>query len=249
MDSLEYTNILQNEDHHFYYRSVHDLILRMIDKYCMRKEKEVGLSILDAGCGTGALAEKMSAYGDVKAIDMSEDALSICRQRGVPALMADIQSIPFSDNTFDIVTSVDVIYHRNVADDVKALSEIQRVLKPKGVLIMRVPARKELFSSHDIVVWSARRYRRRELKEKILQANLSIRRLSYCHFPLYLPALAKTQIEKVRGENQQDHSAVANIKMPINSVLEAVLKFETTLLTFGLSFPVGLGLFAVAEKS
>ncbi|WP_283628089.1 TDP-N-acetylfucosamine:lipid II N-acetylfucosaminyltransferase [Shewanella baltica] len=49
----------------------------------------------------------------------------------------DIQALPFADETFDLVFASHVLEH--IPDDRKALSEIRRVLKPKGMAILPVP--------------------------------------------------------------------------------------------------------------
>ena len=49
----------------------------------------------------------------------------------------DIHQIPFSENIFDVVICNHVLEH--VQDDIKAMSEIRRVLKPGGWAIMQVP--------------------------------------------------------------------------------------------------------------
>ena len=49
----------------------------------------------------------------------------------------DMLDIPFADNTFDFVIASHVLEH--VSDDQKALSEVRRVLKPKGVAVLQTP--------------------------------------------------------------------------------------------------------------
>ena len=54
----------------------------------------------------------------------------------------DICKSPFDDNEFDVVTAISTIEH--IKDDAKAIGEIHRILKPKGLLLMTVPCRKSI---------------------------------------------------------------------------------------------------------
>lgn len=244
METSEYKNIYESEEEHFYYRSVHDLILTLCSKFLPEREH---LQILDAGCGTGGLALKLQKFGTVSAVDMHEEALKFSRLRGVDSVEGSVENLPFEDNRFDLVTSVDVIYHKAVKDDVEALRQFARVLKSQGLLIMRVPARPELFSSHDQLVWTERRYKRRELTKKLNAAGLKPLQVSYCHSPLYLPALAKTSLEKLTGT--KPHSGVSETSGLVNEICTNVLKIESKLLSMGVAMPIGLGLMAVARKA
>lgn len=244
MDTSEYKNIFESEKEHFYYRSVHDLVISLTRKHLADKTQ---LQILDAGCGTGGLAIKLQDRGTVSAVDMHPEALKYSRQRGIDAVEGSVEDLPFADNSFDLVTSVDVIYHRAVKDDVQALRQFARVLKCGGTLIMRVPARPELYSSHDELVWTERRYKSRELKKKLKAAGLQPLQVSYCHSALYLPALAKTSLEKITGT--KPHSGVKETSALVNNLCTSILKLESKLLSLGMAMPVGLGLIAVARKS
>lgn len=244
MDTSEYKHIFESEEEHFYYKSVHDLILSLTRKYLAERSH---LQILDAGCGTGGLALKLQERGTVSGVDMHPEALKYSRQRGINAIEGSVEDLPFEDGKFDLVTSVDVIYHRAVKDDVQALRQFARVLKSGGVLIMRVPARPELFSSHDQLVWTERRYKSRELKRKIQAAGLKPLQVSYCHSPLYLPALAKTLLEKITGT--KPHSGVSETSAVVNNLCTGILRIESKLLSLDMAMPIGLGLIVVARKS
>ena len=152
---------------------------------------------MDAGGGTGGLAEKLASFGVVSAIDASPEAIRFAKKRGVAAKLASIEKLPFPDRQFDVVTSIDVIYHRKVSDDVSALREIRRVLKPGGVLILRVPANRFLMSAHDRHVHTARRYGKSELAEKMKKTGLSLKQISFVHLPVFFLSLGKIFFEKV----------------------------------------------------
>lgn len=248
MQVEEYKNVYLNEKAHFYYLSVHRLVLSLMKKHLLDRRviADARLSILDAGCGTGGLAEQLKDVGLVTGLDMHDEAVRYSRLRGIDCHKGSICDMPFSDNEFDLVTSIDVICQRAVEDDVLALKEIARVAKPDGLVVLRVPARPELFSSHDELVMSQRRYRSGELRARLLSAGLEPVQITYCHLPFYLPVLVKTSLEKLRGHSP--HSAVANINPLLNKIFCKLLQAETSLIKAGVCMPFGMGLFAIARK-
>lgn len=98
-----------------------------------------GLRVLDAGCGTGILAEILLERGArVEAFDYNEDFVRRARKRlGERAVVhqGDLsQPLNFAaDNDFDVVTASLVMHY--LKDWVPALREIHRVLKPAGLLV------------------------------------------------------------------------------------------------------------------
>src|SRR5919206_966109 len=68
--------------------------------------------ILDVGCGTGANLEMLAQFGKAEGVDVSEDALAFCRARGLTAVQKGAaESLPYQDETFDLVTALDVVEH------------------------------------------------------------------------------------------------------------------------------------------
>lgn len=105
-------------------------------KYFLKKNE---IKWLDIGCGLGyfvkeAVEEGVDCYG----IDISEYAVknAIIKDR---IKLGSITNIPFGDETFDVVSAFDVIEHIHPKDTEKAFSEIYRVLKKGGYLIMTTP--------------------------------------------------------------------------------------------------------------
>jgi SAM-dependent methyltransferase len=97
------------------------------------------LQALDLCCGQGNVAEALTDRGcHVVGIDFSPAMLTLARQRVPDAtfIEADVQDLPFSDAEFDIVVSNFGICH--VPDQPRALSEVRRVLRPKGQFAMTV---------------------------------------------------------------------------------------------------------------
>jgi ubiquinone/menaquinone biosynthesis C-methylase UbiE len=90
--------------------------------------------VLEIGCGWGELAERIAETGaEVTAIDLSYRMAQLALERGVRALVADGQALPFDANRFDLVIANAVMYH--IPDLDLALTEVGRVLSPDGVFI------------------------------------------------------------------------------------------------------------------
>lgn len=239
MEKNEYANIFENEDSHFYYQSTHKIILSLAKPYL-----KGGVVILDAGCGTGGLTKKLAKYGRVKAVDIHPLAVKLARKRGITATKAPIESLPFKKNYFDIIFCIDVLYHKDVEPE-KALKEFFRVLKPKGVVIIRVPAVAWLKTSHDKVVYTRERYSKEKLIRELSKAGLRIVRASYINFTLVPFILTGQTLEKIL--RPKPASKIRKIPAILNVLLGKMLTFEYFLSKF-VRMPLGNGLIAVAQR-
>lgn len=94
--------------------------------------------VLDVGCGTGALLERLAARGDAVGLDLSTEMLARAARRQTQrsfeaaSVCGDVQHLPFRDDAFESVVSTFAI--NAVAELDKALAEMLRVLQPGGSL-------------------------------------------------------------------------------------------------------------------
>jgi len=99
------------------------------------------LRILDVGCGTGLNAQHLTAKGHtVVGIDVSTVAIEKFRQRGFEGIVCDLErdrAAPFSSGSFDLAFASEVIEH--IADTGTFLAEINRLLRPQGILLLSTP--------------------------------------------------------------------------------------------------------------
>jgi len=96
--------------------------------------------MLDAGCGEGYFLSKLAGNGrELHGIDISEKNVEVARSLVPDASTAvgDITRIPYPDGYFDCVSALEILDH--LAEPEKALSEMRRVLRNGGSLVMSVP--------------------------------------------------------------------------------------------------------------
>lgn len=91
--------------------------------------------VLEVGCGWGELAARIATElgADVSALDLSPRMVELARERGVDAIVGDVQELPYADEAFDVVVAAWMLYH--VPDLERGLAEIVRVLRPGGSLV------------------------------------------------------------------------------------------------------------------
>jgi SAM-dependent methyltransferase len=155
-------------------------------------------------------------------------------------------ALPFPNETFDLVTSFDILYFEGIHDET-ALDETVRVLRPGGRLLIRVPAFDWLRGAHDVKVSTAHRYTSEELKAKLRKSGLEIELLSYANMLLFPLALLKRFTEKWRIAPQQDSDIAVGVG-PFSGLLRGCLVLESTLIPRW-RLPFGLSVVAMARKS
>lgn len=96
-------------------------------------------TILDAGCGNGLITNELARDYEVTALDPSPVALQYVQ---CPKVCASIDTIPFPDNSFDLVCCNEVLEHLDDPTLKKGISEIKRV--SKKYLIIGVPFKEQL---------------------------------------------------------------------------------------------------------
>lgn len=242
MQISEYKNIFENEETHFFYTSLHRLILGLVSNLGMPPRAQ----ILDAGCGTGYLAKKLQGFGDVIGLDFSKEALKYAEKRGIKTVEGRVVQMPFKAGSFNLVTSIDVVYHSSIKDDLQVLKEFCRVLEKNGYLILRVPANKALHLRHDKHVHTRERYDKSELKRKLKKAGFQITMLSYIGLTLLPLAFAKQLTEFFTMAELE--SGISKPNSFVNTILKIFLSIENFLILRGVELPFGIGLIAIARK-
>jgi SAM-dependent methyltransferase len=201
--------------------------------------------LLDAGCGTGANLAALQPFARTVGVDLAEEAIGFCRERGLTVARGSVLALPLVSGCCELVVSLDVLYHAWVSDDRLAVAEMARVLAPGGLLLVRVPALRVLWGAHDREVQSRHRYTRCELVALVEGCGLELRRASYCNSLLFPLLLLRRTLDRVLAREGSD---VGFLPAPLEWAFRRALLLEATLLARGASFPVGASVVALARK-
>ncbi len=254
MQPEDYAYLYELEDSFWWFAGMREITAVLLDPICSTGKK--GRFILDAGCGTGgnlAWLRRYTENGEVIGIDLSTDALNFCRRRGRSNLaQASVTDLPFADETFDLVTSFDVLaYPPGSKADAQAMHEMHRVLRPGGIGFVRVAAYEWMYGDHDKATKAQRRYSLGALAEKMKEAGFEILRATYANSWLLPVAIVRRMILKPIGlaSRGSDVKPLPRHLQWLNSVLQNILVSEAHLLKKSfLKLPAGLSAICVAKK-
>ena len=246
MESTEWALMRHHEDTYWWYRGIRELAATAIRRY----SKGGDLTLLDAGCGTGGQLAHLTSENLITrcaGLDFSMEAVRIAVERGLGGLLrGSTMTLPFRDEVFDVVTSIDVLYIRGVDDEV-AMSEIRRVLKHGGLIVLNVPAFEMLRGRHDEAVHTRHRYRKSEVGRLLREHGFEVLKLSYWNTTLFPIMMAKRTMERMSRKGAPPASDMSDLPRPVNRILTALVRAENRVL-LAAGMPFGGSVFAVGVR-
>jgi SAM-dependent methyltransferase len=253
MTEEDFRLLYELEEGYWWFIGMRAITAALLDPYCAATGS---LNILEAGCGTGIMLSWLTRYSQAKpviGIDISRHGLRFCRQRGHSLLaLASVTDLPFAANRFDLITCFDILQQLPTTDasDMQALHEFQRMLRPGGILYLRVATYEWLRSSHDTALGTHHRYTLREVVSKLQGVGFIVERATYANtlpFPL---ALVRRLLKKVGlGGAESDVTPFPAWLHWLNGVLSFLLRQEARYLARnGTRLPFGLSAICLARK-
>jgi SAM-dependent methyltransferase len=243
MDRREYEAMARLESTLWWYRALHDKVIGALKG---QLDANGTFALLDAGCGTGGLLRELRLAfpnATLSGIDISEHAVRLARTvTDAEITRGSVASMPYAAASFDVITSMDVMYHRDV-DPQRMLDECVRVLRPGGTIVLNLPAYEWLRSYHDDHVATARRYTIGSLERLLAPYPLRKRYATYWNAALFVPLLIRRKLMPAKGG-----SDVADIPHWLNAALYAVARPENLLVRKRLRIPFGSSVFAIYER-
>lgn len=233
MEDKAYNDIDDLEDNLWWFRVRREIVTGIIKNINGYSE----ISLLDIGCGNGHLLKDASQY--VKSA-VGIEKFDYSKPKFNNILNIDIFDNNFENNSFDIITFLDVMEH--IEDENKFLQEVKRLIKPDGTIIITVPAYQWLFSNSDIFYGHYRRYNSKMLKKVLEDNGLEIQKLSYMNFFLF-PLFALVRIiDKVFNRKKFEYG---DSKLT-NGILYKIFHIEKYLLK-KVNLPFGSSLLAICK--
>lgn len=230
------------EDTYWWFVGRRTIIDGILSRFASRKRVAV-----DVGCGTGRNMAILALYADcVAGLDRSLTALSIAASRGLAVGCVDGHFLPLADGSVDLLTAFDVLEHLD--DDVRALEEFNRVLRPGGLLLLTVPAYRFLWSEHDEALMHRRRYVASELHMKLNRTGYDVAFRSYAVFFVFFPILLYRLFRGLFPRDAMSPKA-SHVMLPplLNSLFTWMLRTEAFLMKF-VRLPWGTSIVMLSGK-
>jgi SAM-dependent methyltransferase len=205
----------------------------------IRRFENSAANVLEIGCGTGNVSSFLAQKGyHVTGCEFYKEAINEAWP-GYDRVQGDAATLPFADDSFDIVGLFDVLEH--FSDETQILTEARRVLNKTGILVITVPARNELWSGTDEIAFHKRRYSISDLNSSLTAASFLPVSIEYIFMMLYLP------MKLLRGKKAE---AVDHFKISKALNLLMMLYFECErCMSRVVKLPIGTSIIAVAKKS
>lgn len=243
MNSEMYQRMAEVEREHWWYEGRKAIICQTI--------RDLGLPrnarILDVGCGTGALTEKLAEFGSVVGCEPSELAVSEIRtESGIVVIRpGELAAQSQWRGHFDLIGFFDVLEHAE--SDVALLNQYLPFLKEDGVIVVTVPAWQMFWGDHDVASRHFRRYRLSTLISACDAAGLRLVRSTYFNLLLAPLILLVRTSNRIRAKS----SGCGDLTLPspsMNALLKRVFMLEAHLLRL-VRLPFGVSLLAVFRRS
>ncbi len=248
MNKDYYFEYYKLERNHWWFKVRAEILMKHI------KNLQLGsnLKILNIGVATGKTSQLLDQFGTVTSLEYDKDCCDfIEKEVGIPVINGSILELPFQADSFDLVCAFDVIEH--VEDHLKAVQEMKRVCKPRGIVSVTVPAFMALWGQHDVVNNHYRRYVLPELTTLFnQQEDGKIVFKNYFNFILFLPILSVRFAARLAPSLFQRKGAGSDFTLLkedafINKLLYKLFKLEVPVLK-RLRLPFGVSILLTWQK-
>lgn len=246
MNPAEFANIAAIEESFWWFRGMRRILFRLLDPLARRDDL-----VLEAGCGTGHLSRELARRYNWRMVpmDLVPEGLHYGIGLGVRRMVqGDICHLPFTDASFDALLSMDVLVHLPRGAEAAPFADFVRVLKPGGLLVIRVSAMEVLRSRHSAFAHERQRFSQPQLLGLAKAHGLDVLRCTYLNTLLFPVAFTKFRLIEPLLPGPPE-SGVRPVPQWLDNLLYMPLALEEQWLGAGLNFPLGQSLLLIARKA
>ena len=242
MERREYERLAAVEERGWWFRGLHANLIRAWQNRSASASDPV---LLDAGCGTGGLLTRLAEAAPLArryGLEFDPGAAETARAKsGATVVVASVLAPPLAPQSCDAIFSADVLCHRGV-EPLEALAALAPCLKPRGLLLLNLPAYRWLFSGHDLAVDNVRRFGAGEIRALLRAAGFIDIRIFYWNSLLF-PLMAAQRLF-----HRDAKSDVALLPPAVERLFGSIVRCELALAACGLRLPFGGSILATAVK-
>lgn len=210
--------------------------------------------IMDIGCSSGFLLRKIrNLFPHAQVLGADYVPAPLRKLAHIhpdwPLIQFDLTTSPLPDACLDAASLANVLEH--IGDDVQAVKQVFRMLRPGGVAVIEVPAGPHLFDVYDKQLMHFRRYSQRGLHKLLADAGFEVHDESHIGFFVYPAfALVKRKNKKYLALPDEEQLKIVEDSMKIardNPLMNALMSLEESL-RYKVPFPFGIRCVAVGRK-
>ncbi|MDQ7057296.1 MAG: class I SAM-dependent methyltransferase [Ghiorsea sp.] len=238
-------NLFKEEERHFWFLARKEFIFQSMKSVIKFTSK-----VIEIGAGTGNVSRylKEKGFSNIAVGEMHSNGLRYAKSYGIDeCYQFDLLRAPFA-HEFDTICMFDVLEH--IEEDKTALVNIHKMLKSEGKVVLTVPAHRWLWSRDDAVAGHKRRYTKKELTSKLIEAGFDIE-VSRYFFILIVPLLwLRRLLHRDTGEVvlTKELSNDFSINPTVSTILYYISKLESMANKFLPNF-FGGSLLVIARKN
>lgn len=251
MEKQAYDRLNEVEEQHWY----HNACRRLVEIYLKHIKKEISntLNILEVGCGTGGMLDVLSKYGNVTGLEVSRYGINLCKKKhpGIDLIQGSANNLKmlFKEKSFDVIAFFNVLYHKDIEDDISVLKGAYTILKPSGYVVLYEPAFNCLYRQNDKICHGIRRYSINDIKHIMDVVGFNLVTNTYFNSVSFFPVLMLKWIELFK--NFYIEKEVVELKLPsmiINYLIMKIMSFERLWIHLFKKVPFGTSVLYVGKK-
>ena len=242
MDPDEYRRLAEATESHWWFAATSRLIENMLSPHLDRLNGDA--VCLDAGGGTGATSSWLAGRYSTALCEIEPIALgaAVARYPRYLATVADINHLPFRDDTFAAAMCVTALCHEMNDRPGDVVRELARVIMPGGCALLLEPNHPWLWRGHDRITHTARRFTLRSLGRLATDAGLVVERATGA-FTFLVPAAAALKVL----EGAKSNSDVGRYESGLGGLASRLASVERRLIRY-VDLPFGLSAVVLAVK-